>query len=63
MSRHSMSKNKDPFVLKIQKDLKIFNNLTFILDKLQKEGLFGNIKDIINRIFEKELKFTLESKC
>jgi hypothetical protein len=61
MKSHILHKTEDKFLSKIHNDLKIFNNLSFILNKLQKEGHFQGIKDIINKIFGIELRFTLES--
>ena len=45
---------------KIFQELKIISNVTFIYEKLMKDGFFNNIKTCLNHIIDSEIKFTVQ---
>jgi hypothetical protein len=62
MNKNQVKESEDDiFLRKVKKDLNIFNNLNFILEKIKKEGHFKTIKQIYLSIFSSELTFTLRS--
>ena len=58
----SPKSDESDFIRKVKKDLHIYNNLNFILEKIRKEKHFSRIKEIYLNIFSSELTFTLKSR-
>ena len=50
---------KGDFAMKQERELKLFQNLNFILDKLNNDKLLGFLKHSIDGIFEKEFSFAI----
>ena len=47
----------------VKNELKIFSNLSIIVDKIETDGLLYNIVDFIEKLFKNELHFALNGKA
>lgn len=50
------------FLIKIQNETKIFNNIGFIIEKMHSEGNFKTIRNIFKTIFSQEVLYTVKGK-
>ena len=60
MHNSSISQTKpDSFIQKVKNETKIFTNINYILDKLNRDGSFISVKDTFCVILETEVRFAI----
>ena len=50
------------FIQKMMEEVKILSNISFILGKLNREGFFFQIEDIIGKVLKNEIVFAVQGK-
>lgn len=50
------------FFQKMQEEVKILANINFILEKLKKEGYFGEIQSVFHKILNNEIIFAIKGE-
>ena len=54
---HSLSKSK--FFTKVKTDMKIYSNITCILEKVEQDGNLIILENTVSKVIQKEIIFTI----
>lgn len=55
---------KDPqseaqFLLKIKQEVKVISNINFILEKIERDGFLGSLRETLERVLSNEISFAV----